>query len=260
MRTPRLVAVGLATITTLAIGTACDNTAATPTASAPAPTGSTGSAAPADPQAVAALSAAAAKLGTTSFKITATSGPGFKLTGAVDPPGGNGTSELTASGANAQIDVKTLLIGQDLYVQVPGITKAGTWTHLDVSRLPAGANVGLRPGQIDPVNTANLLSSSTDVHATGGNSYAGTLDLTKAVGIAGLDKVTIEGYGNAAVDVPFTAGVDAQGRLTALTINVPGRTPIEALYTDYGTPVQVTRPAAASITEAPDNLYTALGA
>jgi hypothetical protein len=142
-------------------------------------------------------------------------------------------------------------------VQVPGITKAGTWTHLDVARLPAGANVGLRPGQIDPVNTANLLSSATDVHSTGGNSYAGSLDLSKAVGVAGLDRVTVEGYGSAAVDVPFTAGVDDQGRLSALTINLPK--PIEVLYTDYGAPVRVTRPAASEITEADDSLYRSLG-
>jgi hypothetical protein len=259
MRTPRLAALGLATITTLAITTACANaTTATSPASAPASGGPTsGSVAPADPQAVAALSAA--KLGTTSFKITATSGTGFKLAGAVDPPNGNGTSELTASGTNAEVNVKTLLIAKDLYVQVPGITKAGTWTHLDVSRLPEGANVGLRPGQIDPVNTANLLSTATDVHATTGNSYAGTLDLTKAVGIAGLDQVTIEGFGSAAVDVPFTAGLDDQGRLSVLTITLPQGKPLEVVYSGYGTAVKVTRPAAAEITEAPDSLYNSLG-
>jgi hypothetical protein len=35
--------------------------------------------------------------------------------------------------------------------------------------------------------------------------------------------------------------------------------PLEVLYTDYGTPVTAERPAAAQITEAPDNLYTTLG-
>jgi hypothetical protein len=149
-------------------------------------------------------------------------------------------------------------------VQVPGITKAGTWTHLDVSRLPAGANVGLRPGQIDPVNTANLLSSTTDVHSTGANSYAGTLDLSKAVGLAGISQVTVDSYGTSAQNVPFTAGLDDQGRLSVLTINPPAvngaqAQPIEALYTDYGTPVDAQRPAASEITEAPDSLYSSFG-
>jgi hypothetical protein len=261
MRTPRLAGLGLATMATAAFALAgCESSGGgTPAASAPGPTSSaSGSATPADPAAVAALSQSTAMLGTTSFKITATAGPGFKLTGAVDPPNGNGTAELTASGTNAEVTIKTLLAGQDLYAQVPGITKAGTWTHVDVARLPEGANVGLRPGQIDPVNTASLLNSASDVHATGGNSYAGTLDLTKAAGLAGLTQVTIDGYGTAASKVPFTAGLDDQGRLSALTITVPQGAPIEVLYTDYGAPVTVTKPDASEVTEAPDDFYTSL--
>lgn len=265
MRTPRLAGLALATMATAALALAgCDNAAVTPAASAPAPTDTAStdtasSAAPADPAAVSALSKATALLGTTSFKITATAGPGFKLTGAIDPPNGNGTAELTASGPNAELKIKTMLLGQDLYAQVPGITRAGTWTHVDVSRLPEGANIGLRPNQIDPVNTANLLGSATDVHSTGGNSYAGNLDLTKAAGLAGLSQVTIDGYGTAASKVPFTAGLDAQGRLAELTVRLPQGDPIEVLYTDYGAPVTVTRPAASEITEAPDSFYNSLG-
>jgi hypothetical protein len=259
MRTPRLAGLGLATVATAAFALAgCDNGAVAP--AAPAPSGSESSASAADPAAVAALSQATARLGTTSFKVTATAGSGLKLTGAIDAPNGNATAELVASGPNAQVNIKTLLSGQDLYAQVPGITKAGTWTHVDVSRLPDGANIGLRPGQVDPVGTANLLGTSSDVHSTGGNSYAGTLDLTKAAGLAGLSQVTIDGYGAAASKVPFTAGVDAQGQLTELTVTPPQGAPINVLYSDYGAPVTVTKPAPAEVTEAPDNFYTSLGA
>lgn len=258
MRTPRLAGLAIATMATGAFALAgCEGGAGvSPAASAPTPGASS---AAADPAAVEALSRATAQLSTTSFTVTTTAGPGFKLTGAVDPPNGNGTAQLTATGPNAEVNIKTLLLGQDLYAQVPGITKAGTWTHVDVSRLPEGANVGLRPGQIDPVNTANLLGSATDVHQTGGSSYAGSIDLTKAVGLAGLSQVTIDGYGAAASKVPFTAGLDAQGRLSALTVTVPQDAPIEVLYSDYGAPVTVTRPAASEITEAPDSFYTSLG-
>jgi hypothetical protein len=267
MRTPRLAGLGLVTLAAAALAVAgCDNgnASTSSTTGAPAPSTAASSASAADPAAVAALSAATAKLGTSSFKITATSGSGFKLTGAIDAPKGVGTAQLTASGPNAELNVKTLLLGQDLYVQIPGITKAGTWTHLDVSKLPAGANVGLRPGQIDPVNTADLLGSTTDVHATGANSYAGTLDVSKAVGLAGVDQATIDGYGSAAQNVPFTAGLDDQGRLSVLTIELPAvngqkAQPIEVLYTDYDTTVNAQRPAASQITEAPDDLYKSLG-
>ena len=268
MRTPRLAGLGLATMATAALALAgCADSDTTPGAAgsaAPATPGSVASSSAADPAAVDALSKATAQLGTTSFKVTATSGPGFKLTGAVDPQQGVGTADLAASGTNAEISVKTLLAGQDLYLQVPGVTKAGTWTHVDVSRLPEGANVGLRPGQIDPVNTSKLLASSTDVHATGANSYAGTVDLSKAVGLAGVSQVTVDNSGVQAQNVPFTAGLDEQGRLSVLTVQIPAvkgqaAQPLEVLYTDYGVPVTATKPAAAEITEAPDSLYSSLG-
>jgi LppX_LprAFG lipoprotein len=266
MRTRRLTGLGLGMMATVALGVAgCTADNATPGASASAETPSApASSGAADPAAASALASATAALGTTSFKVTLTSGPGVKLTGFVDAPGNKGTGTLAITGPNANIQVKTLLVDQDLYVQVPGITKAGTWTHVDVARLPEGANVGLRPGQIDPANTAKVLTSTTDVQQVDSRSYKGTLDLTKVAGITGVDKVTVDGLGAAAQNVPFTAGLDDQGRLSALTIQLPAANgkqspPVEVLYTDYGTPVTAERPAATAITEAPDNLYTSLG-
>jgi LppX/LprAFG-like lipoprotein len=264
MRTPRLAGLGLATMATAAFAVAgCDNGTATPAAgasgtpSAVAPSATlTGSA---DPAAVSALSKAVGLLDTTSFTVTATSGTGFKLTGSIDAPKGNATAQLTASGPNAEINIKTLLLGNDLYAQVPGITKAGTWTHLDGSRLPAGATIGLKPGQIDPIGTANILGTATDVSSSGPNAYAGSLDLSKAAGMAGLSQVTIDGYGAAAQKVPFTATLDDQGRLTKMTVTPPQGDPIDVTYSGYGQPVSAARPAASAITEAPDSFYNSLG-
>jgi hypothetical protein len=268
MRTPRLAGLGLASMAAVAFavtGCAADGDT-TPGASAPATVtpSASASASNADPAAAAALASAAAKLGTTSFKVTMTAGPGLKLTGLMDAPNGTGTADLTATGPNTEINVKTLLVGQDLYLQVPGVTKANTWTHVDVSRLPEGANVGLRPGQIDPANTAQLLTSTTDVQQVDSRSYRGTLDLTKAAGVAGVNQALVKSWGAQAQQVPFTAGLDEQGRLSALTIQLPAvngqqAQPLEVLYTDYGTPVQAQKPAAAEIIEAPDDLYKSLG-
>jgi hypothetical protein len=264
MRTRRLAGLGLGILATVALGIAgCsgDDTSGggtTPTPSAPASSG------PADPTAVSALTTAAATLGNSSFKVTITAGPGVSMIGAVDPQNAKGTGTLKLSGSNTDLEVRSLLIGQDLYIQIPGVTKAGTWTHVDVSRLPEGANTGLRPGQVDPANTAQLLSSATDVQQVDSRSYKGTLDLSKAVGLAGVNQVTVDSWGTAASQVPFTAGLDDQGRLSALTIQPPavnGKTspPIEVLYTDYGMTVDAQRPAASEIVEAPDNLYKSLG-
>ena len=59
--------------------------------------------------------------------------------------------------------------------------------------------------------------------------------------------------------------LDAQGQLQELTIDLPPvngqkTEPIDALYSDYGAPVTVDKPAASEITEAPDSIYKALGA
>jgi hypothetical protein len=263
MRTRRLTGLGLGVLATVALALAgCADDSAAPPAASPSPAPS--SCAVANPAAADQLGTAAATLGNTSFKIAITAGPGVNLTGQIDPPGGKGTATLALSGPNANLKVTSLLIGQDLYAQVPGITKAGTWAHLDVSRLPAGANVVLRPGQIDPANTARLLSTTTDVQPNGARSYRGTVDLTKAIGLTGVDQVTVNGLGSAATKVPFTAGLDDQGRLAELTLQIPavnGRPspPVDILYTDYGAPVTVQRPDPSETTEAPDNVYTALG-
>jgi hypothetical protein len=260
MRTPRLAGLGLVTMATVALAVAgCgDNTTGTSTSS------SAGTAAPcattsADPAAAAKLSQAVEQLDQTSFTLTASSGSGFRMTGSIDAPNGKATAQLTASGPNAEINVKTILIGQDLYAQVPGITKAGTWTHVDGARLPANANIGLRPGQIDPVNTANLLKATTDVRATSDTGYAGSVDLSKAAGVAGLGQVTIAASNAPVQNVPFTATLDAQGRLSTLTVNLPQSEPLQVTYANYGQPVQVTAPAANEITEAPDSFYSSLG-
>ncbi|HET6533555.1 MAG TPA: hypothetical protein VFH03_23455 [Actinoplanes sp.] len=270
MRTRRFTGAALGAIAVAALATAgctAEDTAApggTTTGTSPAGSGSVASSAAADPAAAAALGQAAAALGTTSFKLTLTAGPSLEMTGTVDAPNGRGSAEVRATGPNTDLTVQTRLDGQDLFVQVPGVTKAGTWTRIDVSRLPEGANVGLRPGQIDPVNTAQLLSSTTDVRESGSRSYAGTLDLTKVAGVAGVDKVTVDGYGADAQRVPFTAGLDEQGRLSELTIQLPPvngqpAAPIEVLYTDYGVPVESLRPDPSTIVEAPESLYSTLG-
>ena len=269
MRTPRLAGLGLASMAAVAFAvTGCTaGKDATPSAGAPTaaetPSASAG-AGNADPAAAASLATATAALGTSSFKITMTAGPGLKLTGLMDAPNGTGTADLTATGPNTEINVKTLLVGQDLYLKVPGVTKGTTWTHVDVSRLPEGANVGLRPGQIDPANTAQLLTSTTDVRQVDSRSYAGTVDLTKAAGVAGVDQTLVKTWGAQAQNVPFTAGLDEQGRLSALTIQLPAvegqqAHPLEVLYTDYGITVDAQKPAATEVTEAPDGLYTSLG-
>ncbi|GIF09850.1 hypothetical protein [Actinoplanes siamensis] len=265
MRTTRLTGIGLAVASAAFAVAGCSTADGTPATSA---SGSADvSAAPsssADPAAVRALSDAAAKLGNTSFKMTMTNGAGFDLTADVDPVKGNGNADLTAKGTNTSLTVKTLLLGQDLYARIPGVTTGDTWTHLDIARLPEGADIGLKPGQIDPANTAELLGATTDVRQAGEGSYGGTLDLTKAAGVAGISKVTVDGYGADAQRVPFEATLDQQDRLDTLTLRLPAvdnreTQPLVVKYSDYGQTVTAQQPPSGQISEAPDSVYQALG-
>ncbi|GAA2889132.1 hypothetical protein Acy02nite_58650 [Actinoplanes cyaneus] len=262
MRTSRL-ALSVAAATFAVAGCNANGTPAASSSSAPAASAAAPSTS-ADPAAVKALSDAAAALGNNSFKMTMTSGSGFQLTANLDPPHGTGNAEVSAKGANTSITVKTLLTGQDLYAQIPGVTQGDTWTHLDMARLPDGANIGLKPGQIDPANTAELLKSTTDVTTAGEGSYSGTLDLTKAAGVAGISKVTVDGYGADAQKVPFEATLDPQDRLETLTLRLPAvdnreAQPLVVKYSDYGQTVTAQKPPAGQVVEAPDNVYQALG-
>ena len=266
MRTPRLAGLGLGMMATVALAVAgCANDSALPSTGASADSPSTpASSSAADPAAAAALAQATAALGTSSFKLTMTSGPGVRLTGLIDAPNSKGTATLNVTGSNTDIEVKSLLVAQDLYVQIPGVTKAGTWTHLDVSRLSDGAVVGLRPGQIDPVNTSKVLTSTTDVQQVDAKSFKGTLDLTKVAGITGVDPSMVTMWGAAAKNVPFTAGLDDQGRLSVLTIQLPAAggeqaQSLDVQYTDYGSPITAERPAASEVIEAPADVYSTLG-
>src|SRR5262245_59639097 len=83
----------LALVAATALLAGCD--AASPAESgtpSATPSSETSSASAADPAAAQALGQATAALGNTSFKITMTSGPGFKLTGQMDAPGGKASA------------------------------------------------------------------------------------------------------------------------------------------------------------------------
>jgi hypothetical protein len=249
------ISAGVGLLAALTLGAAgCTADSPGPSAGA-GPSGSAvASAGAADPAATAALAKAAGALDDTSFRLDLTSA-GITMTGQVDAPRAVASGTLQVTGA--AVTVESVLVDKDLYVKIPGLTPAGKWTHVDVARLPQGANLGLRPGQLDPVDTQRLLGSATDVRAVGSNRYQGTLDLTRATGVTGLDKVTVDGWGAAASSVPFTAELDPQGRLSVLNLDLPGQPPqrLTARYSGYGTPVTVQRPAVTEVTEAPEGLY-----
>jgi hypothetical protein len=268
MQTRRLAgaALGLAAAATFSVaGCTASGDSATPGAGASAAASPSASApGGTDAAAAATLARSTAQLGTTSFKVSMTSGTTLSMTGQMDPPNKVGSNSLEIKGSGGSLQVQTLLVDQDLYLKLGGVSGADKWMHVDVARLPEGANIGLRPGQIDPAKTEQLLNATTEVRQLDPRTFEGTLDLTKVTGLAGINQVTLNGYGELARSVPFQATLDEQGRLSTMTVDLPPvagqkAQPLEISYSDYGAPLTVEKPAASQVTEAPEAVYKTLG-
>ncbi|MEV6846402.1 hypothetical protein [Actinoplanes sp. NPDC051411] len=259
---PKWTVLGVGVVAVLALA-ACnpDSTPAASGASSPAsPSGSPSAeptvAVPAD--AGKALLEAAGRLGKQPFKLKF-SALGQEATGSIDLTGK--TSEIDTLLQNgATINVRQL--GTDQYVQVTGDTAgalhatAGKWMHVDSRSLPAGNP--LRPDHNQAASAAGLLKGASGVRRAGPGDYSGKVDLSH--GGATQLPASLAGKFKA---VPFTAEVDAQGRLTSLIFDMnsvlSGAGELNTAYYDYGVPVTVTRPAAGEIVPMPEAFKKAIG-
>lgn len=211
---------------------------------------------PADPGK--ALLDAAGRLGKQAFKVKF-SALGQEATGSIDLPGK--VSEIDTLLQNgATINVRQF--GTDQYVQVTGDTAdalhatPGKWMHVDTTGLPTGNP--LSPDRNQAASAANLLKGATGVTRTAAGDYSGKVDLSHN----GATQLPA-GLGSKLKAVPFTAKIDAQGRLTSLIFDMnsvlSGAGELNTAYYDYGVPVSVARPAAGETTPMPDAFKKAIG-
>jgi hypothetical protein len=218
---------------------------------------SSGGAAPAKAaNATEELLAGADSLRTKSYKFSVTSS-GVTSGGAVDPA----TKTITMDGT---MGVKVLVIDGQFYLKypknMPGAEAFGgggdKWMHLDSSKVAAG-KLGLQDAT-DPSGAYNYIKSAASVQKVSDKHYKGTLDLTKVPAMAKL----LPGMGDSAKAVPFEATLDDKGRMSTVdtTVKVNG---VDAtshmVYSDYGTTVTATKPAASEVVEAPDSIYQIFG-
>jgi hypothetical protein len=217
------------------------------------------------------LATAAKKLTEESFKLNIDLGSAGTGVGAMDAPNKIGAITLTVEAEGTSLKLDTMVFGPDVYIkmdlggmELPGMS-ADKWMHMDASKLPANNSLGLNAGEFDPSGAAKFLNAVATAESVDGKTITGTLDLTKAVGAAGIDDKDIAGMGEKAKAVPFEATVDDEGRLTKLAIDMPAyggdqAQKITVTYSDFGSPVQATKPGADEITEAPETIYGTLGA
>lgn len=251
MNTRRLATV-VAIVAALGLTVTACKTAETPATSAPG-AAATGTAAPADP--LAELTAAALKLNEQSVRVTVSS-TALNGGGLMDPRSKAMDMSLEFSGS---MTMHMIVVGDDAYLKLGGLPGAPKrWLHLDATRLGPDSQLSLMPDG-DPGRARKLISGVAEVRKTGPHHFAGTLDPRKArPNDPGLRQL-----GEKAQSIPFTARTDEQGRLVELVLEMSGQQPsagkLITRYTDFGVPLQLTKPAAADTEEAPEALIKAFG-
>ncbi|MEV4479316.1 hypothetical protein [Micromonospora coxensis] len=154
-----------------------------------------------------------------------------------------------------------LEIGGEMADAIPAFkAMKGKYQHIDRSKVKGADELEFDFSDVDPAGSDALVKAVTDVKRTGEGTYAGTLDATKVTDSDVMDAETVKGLGDKAGALPFTATLDAQGRLTEFTVQMPavGDTAAHAMtvkYADYGTATAVQKPPAKQVVEASDQVY-----
>ena len=128
------------------------------------------------------------------------------------------------------LDMKFLVIGEKAWTRIaftpaslPGLPKLPKkWMLLDASKVKDEANSPLRYGnEADPGYAQVVFENASAVKQTSAGHFAGVTDLTKATDAEIVDEATLKALGVKAKKIPFTAVVDAKGRLTSAVVKIP---------------------------------------
>ncbi|MEU3453911.1 hypothetical protein ABZ671_09945 [Micromonospora sp. NPDC006766] len=243
---------------------ACKDETGSPTAA------STSAAAekPADPKEALAASTKELQKGEFAFTIK---GGEINGGGTVHLPSKSAEMKVETAADELSMTMDLVFIDGDSWVKlelagpmadvVPGFkAMKGKYQHLDRSKLKGTAKeLNFDFSDVDPAGAEKMIKAITDVKQTGEGTYEGTIDTTKATDADLLDADTIKALGDQASAVPFTAKVDAQGRLTELAVQVPaaGGTEAQTLTVtyEYGSAAAIQAPPAAQVVEASDQVY-----
>lgn len=233
------------------------------------PTAAASSAVPADPKEALRASTKEIEKGNFTFTIA---GDGLTGQGLVHKPSNSVTMKLTfddGSGGNFALDL--IHIAPESWVMVdfgeladgvPALAKMkDKYQHLDQSKVKDSDALGINLNEdVDPAGADALVKAVTDVQKTGEGTYSGKLDATAATDADALDADLIKALADKAKALPFTAKLDAEGRLAELVISVPAAGESKAhdlkvTYADYGTATAAQKPPADKVIEASDETY-----
>jgi hypothetical protein len=258
----RWAVAGLALVAALALGTAAcqkDTPGASPSSSAKS--------------AIEQLGDAAAKTKGQSFTFTLKWGDLLNGSGAMDASATNSDISIALSDTTSGMKISAALrtLSTDSYLKldlgalgaaIPGMADAaGKWMHIDATKLPADLTFGIKLGSRGVLGVDTYVSGVTSAEKKSDTEITGKIDLGKAAFPVGKDELTK--LPDDQRIVPFTATLDAEGRISKLTISMPKVASFPAAdlvltYADWGKTVELSKPAAAETVEAPQMLYTLL--
>ncbi|WP_229705582.1 hypothetical protein [Micromonospora sonchi] len=255
--------VGLIAATLLVPGVAACNsgTADSPNAS------SSESAAPADPKEALIASTKGLAEGNFTFTLAADSMTG---TGVFHKPSNSAQMAMKVSAEGFAMEFELIQIQPDTWVKVdlgdlfagiPGMDAIkDKYQHLDATKAAGNKNLDLLKDGTDPADAAAMFKGVTDVQKTGEGAYSGKVDLTAVKDSVAADEDMLKGLGDQAKEIPFTAKLDAEGRLTELVLSMPAAGEIKAqeikvTYGDYGTATAAEKPSADQVIDANDQIY-----
>ncbi|WP_433531485.1 hypothetical protein ACQPYA_05110 [Micromonospora sp. CA-263727] len=253
--------VGVIAATLLVPGLAACNseTADSPSASAPS--------IPADPKEALVASTKGLADGNFTFAITADSITGK---GVVHKPSDSAQMTMAMGNEEFTMDFDLIHIKPDTWVKMdlgdlfagmPGMDAfKDKYQHLDPAKAGDLKGLDLFSEGTDPAEAAAMFKGIVDAQKTGEGIYSGTVDLSAVKDSIAADEEMLKELGDKAKAIPFTAKLDAEGRLTELVMSIPAAgeakaQEIKITYADYGSAPAVQKPPAEQVVEAGDETY-----
>jgi hypothetical protein len=212
-----------------------------------------------------------ASVGAYHFAIKGGSTP---MSGVLDAPKKTIRLEISQHEADPgfTLDMKFLVIEQKAWTKItftpatiPGLPKLPKkWMLLDTSKIKDKENGPLAYGEeADPGSAKAVFQNASDVKQTSTGHFAGVTDLTKAADAEIVDGAALTALGDKAKKIPFTAVIDAKGRLTSAVVKIPAAAKTKATtysitYDGYDTTETPVAPAAGEQQKAVSAVYEML--
>jgi hypothetical protein len=163
------------------------------------------------------------------------------------------------------VAISAIQIGDDIYAKLDlgGLnSQAGIdpskWLKIDPAKLTTGTSKPFDLSGPDAFGVTTLLTSISNVTQVDATHINGSVDLTKATGVDAPDASTLSAAGAGAKAAPFSATLDASGRLVDFKVNADSinkELSEEITFSDYGSPSAIKPPLPAQTIPAPAAVY-----